>query len=200
MIAALVLAAGSSQRMGARNKLLLPVGDHVLIRHVVARVHASNVGKTLVVLGHEHHAVKMALAGLEIEMVHNLRHAEGMATTIQAGVRAVPPEAHGLMMVLADMPLLETSDYNRLIDAFENAPASHPAPIVVPTFENTPGNPVIFASAYREVLLQLEGPRGGKAQIRQNPEAVIRVPMPNDHILHDMDTDDAYQRLLRRLG
>lgn len=199
MIAAIVLAAGSSQRMGARNKLLLPVGGRVLVRHVVERVCAARVDETVVVLGHEAEDVGKALAGLEVQTVHNPRYDEGMATSIQAGVRAAPADAQAFMFVLADMPLLEASDYNLLIGAFRNA-RPQPAPIVVPTFGGQGGNPVLFAARFRDDLLRLEGPCGGKAIIRKHPGAVIHVEMPNDHILHDMDTDEAYHRLLKKLG
>ncbi len=197
-VAAVVLAAGTSQRMGGRNKLLLPFGDQPLVRHVVTTILASRADPVLVVLGHEAEAVRTALAGLPILFVHNPRYAEGMTTSIQAGVAAAPADVLGYMICLSDLPLVESAEYDRLIDAFQEAHARDPACIVVPEFEGQRGNPVLFAAHYRTAILAEERLTGCRGLVQRHPEHVVRVSMPTDHILRDMDTAEMFAALTER--
>ncbi len=198
-VAAIVLAAGSSRRMGGRNKLLLPFGGRPLVRHVVTTILASRADPVLVVLGHEAEAVRAALAELPVTFVYNPRHAEGMTTSIQAGVAAAPADVLGYMICLSDLPLIEAAEYDRLINAFREAHARDPACIVVPEFEGRRGNPVLFAAHYRAAILAEERLTGCRGLVQRHPEHVVRVPMPTDHILQDIDTPKAFAALTERV-
>ncbi len=194
-VAAIVLAAGSSRRMGGRNKLLLPFRGQPLVRHVVTTILNSQADPVLVVLGHEAEAVRAALADLPIGFTYNPRHAEGMTTSIQAGVAAAPADVLGYMICLSDLPLIETAEYDRLLEAFRKALARDPACIVVPEFQGQRGNPVLFAASYRAAILAEERLTGCRGLVRRYPEHVVRVAMPTDHILQDIDTPEAFEVL-----
>ena len=195
MIAALVLAAGQSRRMRERNKLLLPFRGRPLIEHVVRTVLASKAAAVVVVLGHEAGRVREALAAYDVQFAHNDRYQEGMTTSIQAGVRAASDDATGFMICLSDLPLIEPDELDRLIDAFERTRPLDEHLIAVPTFEERRGHPVLFSAAYKPDLLAHQEPEGCRQIIRRNPTHVIEVAMPTDHVLRDVDTPEAYDRL-----
>ncbi|SHK29315.1 nucleotidyltransferase family protein [Rhodothermus profundi] len=196
-VVAIVLAAGSSRRMGGRNKLLLPFGDQPLVRHVVTTILDSQAAPVVVVLGYEAAAVREALANLPVAFVYNPRYAEGMTTSIQAGVAAAPADAHGYMICLSDLPLIEASEYDQLIEAFQRAYVRDPACIIVPEFNGQRGNPVLFAAYYRKAILSEQRLTGCRGLVQRHPEHVVRVAMATDHILQDLDTPEAFEALRR---
>jgi len=196
MITAIVLAAGESRRMGSVNKLLLRFGETTLIEHVVRTVCQSEAGDVIVVVGHEADRVRAVLEGRHVTVVENDRYPEGMTTSIHAGVRAASPEATGFMICLSDLPLIEPEELNRLIAAFEQAARDDERPIVVPTFESRRGNPVLFSAFYKPELLDHKELMGCKEIVKQNPQHVLEVAMATDHVLRDIDTMEAYQRLV----
>lgn len=196
MISAVILAAGMSTRMGGPNKLLLPYRDTTLIGNMVDQVTRARVGETLVVVGHQAELVREALAGKPVRFVDNPGFAEGQGGSVQAGVRAVAPDATGIMICLTDLPLVETADLNRLIDGFEEALARGRT-VAVPVYRGERGNPVLIAASYREEVLATRGPVAGcKGIVKRYPERVQSVEMPNDHVLRDIDTMDDYRRLV----
>ncbi len=196
MITAIVLAAGESRRMGSVNKLLLRFGETTLIERVVRTVRQSEAGDVIVVVGHEADRVRAVLEGRHVTVVENDRYLEGMTTSIHAGVRAASPEATGFMICLSDLPLIEPEELNRLIAAFEQAARDEERPIVVPTFESRRGNPVLFSAFYKPALLEHKELMGCKEIVQQNPHHVLEVAMATDHVLRDIDTMEAYRRLV----
>jgi molybdenum cofactor cytidylyltransferase len=197
-VSAIVLAAGESRRMGAVNKLLLPFGEATLIERVVGVVEASEAREVVVVVGHEAAQVREALREHAVVFAENTRYREGMTTSIHAGVRAAAPEASGFMICLSDLPLIEQAELNRLLAAFEAARQEDAGRIVVPVFGGQRGNPVIFPAFYRADILGHGGLMGCKGIVQQNPERVVEVAMPTDHVLRDADTPEAYARLRTR--
>jgi molybdenum cofactor cytidylyltransferase len=195
MITAIVLAAGMSTRMGAENKLLLPFRGTTLIGNMVDVVTRSRVGETLVVVGHEAEQVKAALRGKPVRFVENPAYAEGMGSSVQAGIRAASPQATGLMVCLTDLPLVETAEIDRLIAAFEARPADG-QPIAVPCHRGQRGNPVLMSARYREEALAMRGVAGCRGIVKRYPERVVEVEMEQDHILRDIDTPEDYRRLV----
>jgi molybdenum cofactor cytidylyltransferase len=195
MISAIVLAAGMSTRMGAENKLLLPFRGTTLIGNMVDVVTGSRVGETLVILGHEAERVRAALAGKPVTFVDNPNYAEGMGSSVQAGVRAVSPQATGIMVCLTDLPLIESAELDRLIAAFEAGQAGKS--IAVPCHQGQRGNPVLFSARFRDEVLGTRGPVAGcRGIVKKYPDQVIEVEMAHDHILRDIDTIEDYRRLV----
>jgi len=187
-IAALVLAAGQSRRAGARNKLLTEIEGTPLVRRVVDTVLTSRARPITVVTGHERAAVERALAGAPVATVTNPDYASGMASSLTTGVKALPPEIGGVVIVLADMPELTAGVIDRLIDAF--APDDG-AEICVPTRQGKRGNPVLFARRFLPEMLEIEGDIGAKPLLSAHADVVREVEMPDDGILRDLDTADA---------
>ena len=110
MIAALVLAAGQSTRMGTANKLLLPFRGSTVVAQTVDAVLASGVAETIVVVGHEAERVREALNGKAVGLVENPDYTQGMATSIHAGINAVQSGTSAVMVCLSDLPLLEAGE------------------------------------------------------------------------------------------
>ncbi|HTN96817.1 MAG TPA: molybdopterin-binding/glycosyltransferase family 2 protein, partial [Nordella sp.] len=139
-IAGIILAAGRSTRMGA-NKLLSVVNDRAMIRMTAEALLASSARPVLVVTGHERERVEAALTGLDVHFVYNPAFASGLASSLKAGIAAVPGGADGAVVALGDMPLVAGRHVNRLIAAFSPA---EKRTIIVPVHAGERGNPVLW--------------------------------------------------------
>jgi molybdenum cofactor cytidylyltransferase len=193
MIAAIVPAAGMSTRMG-RNKLLLAFRDKPLIARAVDTLLESEVDQVVVVLGHEADKVKAKLQGRQVTIVENPSYGQGMSTSIRVGLGAVSSDARAIMIYLADQPLLEPEDVNRLIRAFAEA-REHNKSIVVPFYRGQRGNPVILDASYKKDILEVVGEVGCKRVIKRNPDKVLVVEMETDHVVRDVDRMEDYEGL-----
>ena len=187
-IAALVLAAGRSTRMGPVNKLLADVAGQPMVAQVVRATLASQAAPVVVVTGHEHDRVDRALAGLDVTTVHNPDYAAGLSTSLHRGLAALPAEADGVVVCLGDMPRIGAPVIDRLIAAFN--PLEGRA-ICVPTWQGKRGNPVLLARRFFPEIQAIGGDVGAKALIADYPEAVTEVAMPDDAVLTDIDTPEA---------
>jgi len=195
MLSAIVLAAGMSTRMG-QNKLLLDFRDKPLIVHAVDTLLASEINEVIVVLGNEAEKVQEKVRGRPVRLVENPDFREGLSTSVRAGVNATSRQANGIMVYLADQPLLEPADVNRILRAFTRAKDVGKS-IVVPFFDGKRGNPVLLDSSYREAILGVVGDVGCKGVIKRYPDQVFVVEMENDHVIRDMDTIEEYEAVLR---
>jgi molybdenum cofactor cytidylyltransferase len=120
-----------------------------------------------------------------------------MAGSIRTGLQAAPAGSDGYMICLTDLPLLESADLNRLLEAF--AGRSGDKDILLPAHEGRGGNPVLFAAHYAAEVAEATGPIGGcKGVVQRHPERVQLVELGNDHAVWDIDTPQDYQRLLER--
>lgn len=153
----------------------------------------------VVVLGHQAQAVRHALEDQPerlVRLVENPNHAEGMGSTIKAGLAAASGKASGYMICLTDLPLLEKEDYANITRAFD--PSSE-QDIVVPYHGEERGNPVLFSARYREEVLTTRGPIAGcRGIVQRYPERVLPLQMESDRILWDIDTPEDYQRLMAK--
>jgi molybdenum cofactor cytidylyltransferase len=171
-IAAILLAAGQSRRMGGPNKLLARFDGETLIRRMAESALASQADPVLVVTGHRAADIASALAGLEIRLVHNPDYADGLATSLKAGVMALPDDVAGALVILADMPGVTGAVLDRLIDAFRGR--RRPA-IILPTMEGKRGNPVLWSREFFPELMSLTGDTGARHILARHEEAVGRV-------------------------
>jgi molybdenum cofactor cytidylyltransferase len=191
VIAGILLAAGKSTRMGA-NKLLMPVSGKAMIRHAAEALLASSARPVLVVTGHERDRVEAALKGLDVRFIHNPAYASGLASSLKAGLAAVPGEADGAVVALGDMPLVAGRHVNRLIAAF--SPAEHRT-IIVPVHGGERGNPVLWGRRHFADMFGLDGDRGAKSLMDKNEDHVAEIAMRSDAVLADFDTPEALARL-----
>jgi molybdenum cofactor cytidylyltransferase len=194
MLSAIVPAAGMSRRLG-RNKLLLPFKGQPLIAHAVDTLMASKVDEIIVVLGHEADQVRAAIGVKGVRLVENPDYRLGLNTSVRTGFAAVSVQTTGIMIYLADQPLLESGEVDFLIDALAGAGKANKS-IVVPLFRGQRGNPVIVKATYKASLLAITGETGCRRLIKQNPDQVLTVEMETDHVVRDIDTMEAYERLV----
>ena len=152
------------------------------------------------VLGHEAEQVRATLPDRPFRIVENPDFAQGMTTSIRAGVRMASPQSEGFMICLSDLPFVEPSDYNYLLNAFRKARVEDDHAIVRPVHQGCPGNPVLFSSEYRQLLLAHEKLEGCRGLIKQYPEHVRELEMATDHVLRDIDTPEQYGRQIRSQG
>jgi molybdenum cofactor cytidylyltransferase len=187
-IAAVVLGAGRSSRMGGPNKLLAEIGGRPLVRIVVEQVLASRARPVIVVTGHQHERVEAALAGLPVTFVHNPHFADGLGTSLKTGITALPAEADGVIVCLGDMPQVDSALIDNLIAAFD---PDKGALVVVPSIDGKRGNPVVWSRRFFAELTAVEGDIGARYLIGRYPEAVTEVPLTGTAALTDVDTPEA---------
>lgn len=187
-VAAIVLAAGRSSRMGGPNKLLAEIGGRPLVRIVAEAALASRARPVIVVTGHQRERVEAALAGLDVVLVHNPAYADGLSASLKAGIAAVPPAADGAIICLGDMPQVDARLIDRLLTAFD---PERGALVAVPTIGGKRGNPVVWSRRFFSDLSTLTGDVGARGLIASYPEAVVEVATTDDAALTDVDTPDA---------
>jgi molybdenum cofactor cytidylyltransferase len=187
-IAAVVLAAGRSTRMGGSNKLIAEIGGKQLVRIAAEQALASRAKPVIVVTGHEHERVEKALTGLPVRIVHNPDFADGLGTSLKAGIVAVPADADGVVVCLGDMPQVDAALIDRLIAAFN---PEQGALAVMPTFNGRRGNPVLWSRRFFPDLMAIEGDVGARHLITQYGEAVVEVPVAGPAAHVDIDTPEA---------
>jgi len=193
VIAAVVLAAGLSRRMG-QAKLLMPVGGRAIVRYVVESVLAGGVDSVWVVTGPDVEPIEAALAGLDVQIAVNPAPEEGQASSLRAGIAALPASVDAVLIALGDQPSLAPS----IIPALLAARRVSPKLIVAPRYRDGQGNPVLFKREIFPELLRLTGDQGARPIIQKEPARVewveLDLPMPPD-----VDTQDDYEKIRANL-
>jgi CTP:molybdopterin cytidylyltransferase MocA/xanthine/CO dehydrogenase XdhC/CoxF family maturation factor len=186
-IAGLVLAAGMSSRMG-KNKLTLPLGDKVLVRRPVEAALAAGLDPLIVVTGHEAPEIHRALADLPVRFVQNADYAEGLSSSLRAGIAAVPASCDGAMVLLGDMPDISPGLISRLVAAFDPRQSRT---ICTATFGGRRGHPVLWGRPFFAEIDKLRGDTGARALIERHADSLCEVEADNDAPLVDIDTPEA---------
>jgi molybdenum cofactor cytidylyltransferase len=195
-IAALLLAAGKSSRMGS-NKMLAEIDGRPMIARTAQRLLSSRARPIVAVLGNQADEVDAALGKLPVERVRNPQFAEGLSTSLKRGLAALPSDVDGAVICLGDMPLIAGRDIDRLIVAFN--PLEGRA-IIVPTRNGKRGNPVLWARRFFAEMVSLAGDVGARHLIGEYADLVCEVEMDTDSVLVDIDTPEALAGLRERLG
>jgi molybdenum cofactor cytidylyltransferase len=196
-VAAIVLAAGRSSRMAPRNKLLELVEGEPIVARVAEAALGSGARPIIVVTGFEASRVAAALGDLEVTIVQNPAHAEGLSTSLRTGLQALPADSAGALILLGDMPEIESSDLETLMAAFA---ADQRRAICVPVRHGRRGNPVLWGAAYFAEMMSLSGDMGAKPLMARHQECVTEVPAASDGIFADVDTLSDLARLKARTG
>jgi CTP:molybdopterin cytidylyltransferase MocA len=190
-ISAILLAAGAGSRFGG-GKLLAKLNDMPLVEHALVALETSPVDETVVVVGADADKLREVCERYGVRIVENPDWAEGMSTSVRAGLRALGPEIQAAIVLLADQPLVGAGALRRLVEAFEAG-----AKIAVATYGGKPRNPVLFSREVWPLLeTELSGDEGARPFLRRHPELVTRVPC--DEVGDPADVDTAED--LRRLG
>ena len=190
-IGAVVLAAGRSTRMGGPNKLLAEIRGRPLVRIASEEALASGASPVIVVTGHQRAEIEKALGGLPVRLAHNPDFADGLATSLKAGIRALPSDVDAAIVCLGDMPCIDPKLMRQLMAAF--AP-ERGVLVVVPTFEGKRGNPVLWSRRFFPDLMAIEGDVGARHLIGRYGEAVVEVPVAKGTLV-DVDTPESLAEL-----
>lgn len=187
-VAALVLAAGRSTRMGGPNKLLATLDGKPLVRHAAEAALGAGLAGVTVVTGHQGERVRAALNGLAVSFAANPDFAEGLSTSLRAGLAALPEDVDAVVVLLGDMPRVTADLVARLAAGFDPAAGRH---VVVPVADGRRGNPVLWGRRFFAELSRVAGDQGGRAVLATYPEAVFEVPAEDDAVHLDLDTPEA---------
>ena len=188
-IAGVVLAAGSSARMGT-NKLLLELGGELVIRRAVRRTLEAGLDPALVVLGHDADKIRGALAGLPCQPTLNPDWAHGMSASLRAGIAQVPPAAIAAVVVLPDMPLVTTAMIAELALRYRRGAA----PIVASEYGGVLAPPTLYDRALFPELAIVDEPGCGKHVVKRHRDEAEVVPWP-ERALTDLDVPADYERV-----
>ncbi len=187
-IAAIILAAGRSRRMGVLNKMIADIDGAPMITRIADSVLASSADPVVVVTGHEPDRVRAVLDAGELTIIHNPDYGEGLSTSLKRGLDALDDDVDGALICLGDMPDITPSHLDTLIAAFDPLEGRS---ICVPTFDGKRGNPVLWARRYFTEMATVAGDVGARHLIGEHAEALCEVAMPDDGVLVDLDTPSA---------
>lgn len=196
-IAAIVLAAGRARRMGGPNKLLADLGGRPLLAWAVDAALASRAEPVIVVIGHQGELAAAALGRRPVRVVAAPDHAEGLSASLKAGLAAVPEAADGAVVLLGDMPGVNSNLIDRLIQAY--APDAGRS-IVAPVCRGRRGNPVLWDRRFFPEMHRLSGDRGARDLLQINSACLATVAVDEDAVLADVDSFDDLERVQDRLA
>jgi molybdenum cofactor cytidylyltransferase len=191
MIVAIVLSAGESSRMG-RPKALLPIEGETFIGRIVASLKQTQVGKIIVVLGHNSDLLAAAIRPLAVDILINTNYKLGQLSSLQVAVRNLLPDADcdGMLVHLVDHPYIDASLVDRMIQQFYESKKD----IVVPRCRGKRGHPVLFSRALFGELLDAPMDQGAKAVVNAHRDDTLEVETDEAGITVDIDTPELYRR------
>lgn len=184
--------------MGHRPKCLLELAGEPLICRQVSALQTAGVASLVLVLGHHADRIDTALKDLTIKRVHNPMPEANPVSSLRLGLKALPPNLAGLLVVLADQPLIGVQDILDLVMAYQARPAG--THWVRPVVEGVPGNPVMFSDQVRLQILTSHSLVGGPQWAQAHPEQVHAWVTTNRHYLTDVDTMDDVRALTALTG
>jgi len=192
-IAGVVLAAGTSSRMG-RNKLFLPLGGTSVLRRAIANALKAGLDPVLVVLGHESDRVLAELQGISCTPVLNQDYARGMNTSVRAGIAAVPSDASGAVVLLADMPFVTAGMLRTLVERYRAAET----PLVVSTYGEVLAPPILYGRPLFDELRALDGDGCGKRVVKAHRADAVEIAWPPT-ALADLDVPEDVEQIRTRI-
>lgn len=189
-VAAIVLAAGMSRRMGLP-KQLMPLGDKTLLEHALANVRSAEVSEIVLVLGAHADEIEQKIATDGLKIVINSLYEQGMGTSIRAGLAALDPSTTAALIVLADQPFVRPTTLDQLISYH----AEHRSQITLPLYKGFRGNPVLLDRSVFPELTGLSGDVGCRAIFGTHTRGIHKVPVNDIGVLLDIDTMDDLRHL-----
>jgi molybdenum cofactor cytidylyltransferase len=190
-VAAVILAAGKSSRMG-EPKQLLRLGENTVLGQTIENVRRSVLREIILVLGDSAEAIRRQLTLPEsLTLVINPSWQQGMASSLRAGLSAVSHQTEGALILLADQPFVHPETLNRLVEQHCQSRAQ----IVIPTHRGVRGNPVLLDRSVFAEVMALEGDVGCRAIFANHLQGIVKVEVDDEGILLDIDNQDDYQRL-----
>lgn len=184
-----VLAAGTSSRMG-RNKLLLPFGSVTVLEHTLEQIKLSGIDNPIVVVRPEQRLIKL-LEAKGYRFVINEDYSSGIAGSLKAGMKAADSCSQAILFALADQPLIPPAVYRQIIEKY----LLNFKQVTCPFYAGKRGNPVLFDRRTWPSLMKLQGDSGGREIIKTLPPSEIDcLAVDSESILEDIDTEKDYRK------
>ena len=195
-VSAILLAAGTSSRMG-QAKQLLPLGNSTVLAQTLEHARAAAVDEVILVLGSSaepirHQLSQTLLAGIKVVVNHS--YEQGMARSLRAGLSALAPQSAAALIILGDQPFTLPQTLDRIIQAYRDSGAQ----IVIPTHQGTRGNPVLLDRSLFSEAMALEGDTGCRAIFANHLEGIVNVEVEDRGVLLDIDDREDYERLAKK--
>lgn len=169
-------------------KALLRFRGRTFLEHILAAINDAGITCTTVVVGH--HRTEIGSALQLPSVVFNPDYEQGMSTSVQAGLRALPAGAEGAGIFLVDHPLIDPATITALVAQLK------PGRIVLPTYGGRRGHPVFFSSDLFSEILELRPDQGLNVVVRRDAQRIIEVPAAHAGVLRDVDTPEDLEKLL----
>jgi molybdenum cofactor cytidylyltransferase len=192
--AAIILAAGSSERMG-RPKLTMPYGDSNVLDTVIRTLQSCRIEGVTVVLGHNWEQVYDTIEKEDVEIFVNPRPEGGMLSSAQWALAQLRNDVEAILFALGDQPEITPSVVEALITKAERSEKG----IFIPTYEGRRGHPVLFRERYKQEILDLPRTVGLNAIAHAHPEDVEEVSVDTPAVLLDIDTPEDYRQAIQRM-
>jgi molybdenum cofactor cytidylyltransferase len=192
-VAAIILAAGKSTRMGEA-KQLLRLGESTVLGQTIENVRRAAVNEIVLVLGASAEAIRCRLPASLLEglkVVVNPAYEQGMASSLRAGLSALDPRIDAALIVLADQPFVRPETLDQLGRKHRQTQAQ----IVIPSYEGRRGNPVLLDRSVFAEVMALEGDIGCRAIFGSHTERTVKLEVEDEGILLDIDNQGDYERL-----
>lgn len=186
--AILILAAGSSSRMG-KPKQLLPFKSTTLLGNVIEQAKNSKADTIFCVLGAKEQIIKASISSYEIELISNTNFKDGLSSSIVVGMKHLKDLFDNILIMLADQPNVNSTYLNKLMKISEE----NPSKIIASNYQNKKGVPAVFPKQYFQQLLNLQGDKGAKEFLNNQTDIIKMAPFN----LTDIDTKEDYQKLIR---
>jgi molybdenum cofactor cytidylyltransferase len=194
MIAAVVLSAGESSRMG-RPKALLPFDGETFIEKIVGALKKTSVSRIIVILGHNADELTRRIEHLPVEVLVNPDYKQGQLSSLQVAVRRLEEEADcdGMLVHLVDHPYIDA----KLVDLMMRRFYETGRLIVVPRFAGKRGHPVIFSRKLFQELLDAPMEQGAKAVVNAHRAETLEIETADEGITLDIDTPELYRQHIK---
>jgi len=187
MISAILLAAGESKRMDGENKLTKKIKGIPLIQRSVKNILDSSIDELIIIIGHQGETIRNLInTNKKIKFIFNNDYKSGMASSIKIGLNNLSEKTQAFFICLADMPLVNKEIYNQLIKHSKNKE------IIVPTYKNTQGNPVLFSILMKNKITNIEGDCGAKNILELNKDKILNIDIKDLDLAKDYDTPDDF--------
>ncbi|NLN31763.1 MAG: nucleotidyltransferase family protein [Bacteroidales bacterium] len=187
-IYAVILAAGASARMGSM-KMLLPFGAMTIIEKVISNVLAAGLKNIIVVTGSGQEDIVRAIEKMPVEQCFNESWKDGMLSSVQCGIRALPEDCDAVLVCLGDQPMIDPATVMELIHAYSISDRN----IFIPVYRKKRGHPLLIGKKYFSEIEKLDPEKGLRMLAHGFPDDVLEVETDNQSILKDIDTPEDYK-------
>ncbi|MHA6261326.1 nucleotidyltransferase family protein [Sporosarcina sp. CAU 1771] len=194
-ISALILAAGTSSRMG-EPKQLLRLGDSLLLEHTIYRLLNERFAEVLAVIGHQAEEIRtrVQIDNTSFKWIENKDYLTGQSSSLKKGVEYLKEDHSNAMVFLSDLPFISEETVDLIYKAGKIQMNKSETPFVIrPTYKNVPGHPVFFGNINQNLFAELEGDTGGKSIMNRIPNRIL-IKVEDSGILFDIDTPDDYTK------